>query len=46
MLSTEDELKLADYIVDSMDEKGFLTEDLDSLAENFSFKNNRWVNEK
>jgi RNA polymerase sigma-54 factor len=46
MLSTEDELKLADYIVDSMDENGFLTEDLDTLAENFSFKNNRWVSEK
>jgi RNA polymerase sigma-54 factor len=46
MLATEEELKLADYIVDSMDENGFLTEDLDVLAENFSFKNNRWVNEK
>jgi len=46
MLSNEEELKLADYIVGSMDENGFLTEDLDMLAENFSFKNNRWVNEK
>jgi RNA polymerase sigma-54 factor len=46
MLTSEDELKLAGYIVDSMDENGFLTEDLDVLAENFSFKNNRWVNEK
>jgi RNA polymerase sigma-54 factor len=29
-----------------MDESGFLKEDLDVLAENFSFKNNRWVSEK
>jgi RNA polymerase sigma-54 factor len=43
LLATEEELKMADYLVDSMDENGFLTEDLDLLAENFSFKNNRWV---
>lgn len=46
MLLNEEDLKLADYIVDSMDENGFLTEDLDVLAENFSFKNNRWLSEK
>lgn len=44
LLTSEDELKLADFIVDSMDENGFLTEDPDLLAENFSFKNNRWIN--
>ena len=44
ILASEDDLKMADYIVDSMDEKGFLTEDPDVLAENFSFKYNRWVN--
>jgi RNA polymerase sigma-54 factor len=43
MLNTEEELKMADYIVDSMDENGFLTEDTDMLAENFSFKDNHWV---
>jgi RNA polymerase sigma-54 factor len=43
ILSSEEDLKMADYIVDSMDEKGFLTEDIDALAENFSFKYNRWI---
>jgi RNA polymerase sigma-54 factor len=43
MLNNEEDLRMADYIVDSMDENGFLSEDTDLLAENFSFKNNRWV---
>ena len=43
MLNNEEDLRMADYIVDSMDENGFLSEDTDVLAENFSFKNNRWV---
>lgn len=43
MLNNEEDLRMADYIVDSMDEHGFLAEDTDVLAENFSFKNNRWV---
>lgn len=43
LLNNEDDLKMADYIVDSIDENGFLSEDTDVLAENFSFKNNRWV---
>ncbi len=45
ILSLEEDLKMADYIVDSMDERGFLIEDLDVLAENFSFKYNHWVSE-
>src|SRR4051794_2519296 len=43
MLSAEEDLRMADYIVDSMDENGFLSEDIDVIAENFSFKYNRWV---
>src|SRR4030095_4059656 len=43
ILSSEADLQMADYIVDSMDETGFLTEDIDVVAENFSFKYNHWV---
>lgn len=43
LLTSEEDLELADYITDSMDENGFLTEDIDVLAENFSFKYNRWI---
>jgi len=43
ILSSEEQLQMADYIVDSMDENGFLTEDVDVVAENFSFKYNHWV---
>src|SRR5205085_8369870 len=43
ILSSEEDLEMADYIADSMDENGFLTEDIDVVAENFSFKYNHWV---
>src|SRR4030095_6380390 len=43
ILSSEEDLQMADYLVDSMDGNGFLTEDIDVVAENFSFKYNRWV---
>jgi RNA polymerase sigma-54 factor len=46
ILSSEADLQMADYIVDSMDETGFLTEDIDVVAENFSFKYNHWVSSK
>ena len=46
LLTSNDDLEMADYIIDSMDENGFLTEELDALAENFSFKYNRWVSER
>ena len=35
--------KLADFIIDSLDETGFLTHDLESIAEEISFKQNIWV---
>ncbi len=39
----EKKYKLADFIIDSLDESGFLTHDLDSIAEEISFKQNIWV---
>ncbi len=34
---------LADFIIDSLDESGFLTHDLETIAEEISFKQNIWV---
>src|SRR5450755_3402672 len=39
----ETKYKIADFIVDSLDESGFLTHDLESIAEEISFKQNIWV---
>jgi RNA polymerase sigma-54 factor len=35
--------KLADFIIDSLDESGFLLNDLESIAEEISFKQNIWI---
>jgi len=37
---------LADFIIDSLDESGFLTHDLESIAEEISFRQNIWVHEE
>jgi RNA polymerase sigma-54 factor len=34
---------LADFIIDSLDENGFLAHDLETIAEEISFKQNIWV---
>jgi RNA polymerase sigma-54 factor len=39
----ETKYKIADFIIDSLDENGFLTHDLESIAEEISFKQNIWV---
>jgi RNA polymerase sigma-54 factor len=39
----ETRYKIADFIIDSLDENGFLTHDLESIAEEISFKQNIWV---
>jgi RNA polymerase sigma-54 factor len=39
----EQRYKLADFIVDSLNESGFLTHDLETIAEEISFKHNIWV---
>src|SRR5215813_3524063 len=43
MESNEGHYKLADFIIDSLDESGFLLQDLDAIAEEISFKQNIWV---
>ena len=35
--------KLADFIIDSIDETGFLSQDLESIAEEISFKHHTWI---
>ena len=35
--------KLADFLIDSLNESGFLTHDLEEIAEEISFKHNIWV---
>jgi len=39
----EAKYKPADFIIDSLDESGFLSHDLDTIAEEISFKQNIWV---
>jgi len=41
----ESRYKLADFLIDSLDESGFLGNDLESIAEEISFKQNTWVND-
>ncbi len=35
--------RIADFLIDSLDESGFLAHDLDSIAEEISFKQNIWI---
>ena len=39
----ENKYKLADFIIDSLNESGFLTHDLETIAEEISFKQNIWI---
>jgi RNA polymerase sigma-54 factor len=39
----EKKYKLADFIIDSLNESGFLTHSLDTIAEEISFKQNIWI---
>jgi RNA polymerase sigma-54 factor len=39
----EDEIELAEYIIDSFNDQGLMEQDLDELAEDISFKHNKWV---
>ena len=39
----EKKYKLADFIIDSLNETGFLTHDLETIAEEISFKQNIWI---
>jgi RNA polymerase sigma-54 factor len=39
----EKKYKLADFIIDSLNESGFLTHDLETIAEEISFKHGIWI---
>jgi len=39
----EKEIELADYIIDSFSDQGLMEQDIEELAEDISFKYNRWV---
>ena len=43
LLHTEKEQKLADFLVDSLNEAGMLEQDLSAVAEDFSFSQGSWV---
>ena len=40
---TEEETRLADYLIDSLNDDGLLDQDLEKISEDFSFKQNCWV---
>jgi RNA polymerase sigma-54 factor len=44
-LSTDDEreIELAEFIIDSLNECGIMEQDVEALAEDISFKQNKWV---
>lgn len=39
----EAEIELADYIIDSFTDNGLMEQDIEELAEDISFKHNKWV---
>src|ERR1700760_163044 len=39
----EEKLPMLDFLIDSLDEKGFLEQDLDELASEISFKRKTWI---
>jgi RNA polymerase sigma-54 factor len=41
--SCEDKYPVADFLIDSLNEDGFLCQDIETIAEEISFKNNTWV---
>ncbi len=41
--SNEDEIELAEYIIDSFNDNGLMEQDPVDLAEDISFKHNKWV---
>src|SRR2546421_3464479 len=43
LFATEEETRLADYLIDSLNDDGLLDQDLEKIAEDFSFKQNCWI---
>ncbi|MGB8192602.1 MAG: RNA polymerase factor sigma-54 [Chitinophagaceae bacterium] len=40
---TEEDAKMADYLIDSLSDNGLLEQDLDKIAEDISFRQNCWI---
>lgn len=40
---TEEDTKLADYLIDSLSDNGLLEQDLEKIAEDISFRQNCWI---
>lgn len=40
---TEEEARLADYLIDSLSDNGLLEQDLEKIAEDISFRQNCWI---
>ncbi len=40
---SDEETRLADYLIDSLNDDGLLDQDLEKIAEDFSFKQNCWI---
>jgi RNA polymerase sigma-54 factor len=43
LFATEEEARLADYLIDSLNDDGLLDHPLEKIAEDFSFKQNCWI---
>jgi RNA polymerase sigma-54 factor len=41
--TSQEKYRLADFLIDSLNEDGFLTQDMETVAEEISFTNNTWV---
>jgi RNA polymerase sigma-54 factor len=43
LFASDEETRLADYLIDSLNDDGLLDQDLEKIAEDFSFKQNCWI---
>src|SRR6476660_67542 len=43
LFATEEETRLADYLIDSLNDDGMLDQDMNKIAEDISFKQNSWI---
>jgi len=41
--TSQEKYRLADFLIDSLNEDGFLSQDMETVAEEISFTNNTWV---
>src|SRR3954471_13771669 len=43
LFASDEETRLADYLIDSLNDDGLLDQELEKIAEDFSFKQNCWI---